>query len=73
MSATQSRYGNPLYLPDQQVGLNTLALPPRWDPAAASHFWILFFPGPSRLHADYGIPSASYDLSIFFGLRLKIL
>lgn len=22
-------YGNPLYLPDQQVGLNTLALPPR--------------------------------------------
>ena len=23
------RYGNPLYLPDQQVGLNTLALPPR--------------------------------------------
>ena len=23
------RYGNPLYLPDQQVGLNTLAVPPR--------------------------------------------
>lgn len=25
----QPRYGNPLYLPDQQVGLNTLAVPPR--------------------------------------------
>ena len=23
------RFGNPLYLPDQQVGLNTLAMPPR--------------------------------------------
>ena len=42
-----SRYGNPLYLPDQQVGLNTLALPPRWDPIAASCVFLdPFFPRP---------------------------
>lgn len=28
-SRSHWRYGNPLYLPDQQVGLNILSLPPR--------------------------------------------